>query len=178
MKKIAFLLLSLLCVAFTSLAQVQQGDLLISRSDYEKLKAEIKLANHQLSYYKFKADSLQAIYYELLDYHERYIHNNIERHQIQESSIKKLEQVNRDLKIQLQQQKVRTNEFKYAYQYSGRFREKAQVAVAWAGLMSITALMAMNEHNPRPAYFISGGSALVTVCLAINLNRDQDNLAH
>ena len=172
MKKIVFLLLSLLCVGFTSLAQVQQGDLLISRTDYEKIKAEITLGNQQLNLYKTKADSLQAIYYELLDYHERFIHSSIERHQIQELRIKKLEQVNQELKIQLQLQKVRTNEYKHAYQQSGRYLEKAQVAVVWASLMSLTVLMAMHGENPIPAYVIGGGSAILTLGLSLNLCKD------
>lgn len=176
MKRIVSLLLLLLCAGCISQvqAQIREGDVLISHSDYEKLKAELAFTKKELAAAKrqiSKFDSLHAAFGELMDYHEASIRRSIERHQLQEQKIKKLEQSNSDLKKQLDFQKARTNEFKFAYANSGRFKDKAQVSALWAGLMSVCFLLALNENHPEASYWMAGGSAALTVGLSINLAR-------
>lgn len=174
MKKIVLGLLLLLFAGYTSIAQIQQGDLLISHSDYQKMKAEIASAKKELALLKplvSKVDSLKAANAELMEHNERIVLAGIERHQLQTQRIASLEKLNSDLKKQLQHQKSKTNEYRYAYQNSGRFQDKAQVTTVWAGLMSLAFLMSLHDNNPSAAYWMAGGSAAVTIGLTLNLNR-------
>ena len=161
MKKIVLLLLFGLYAGQIS-AQIKEGDLLIGRQEYLKLKKE----NAEWRHKSLLLDSLEVAYRDLLVENELLLYQFAEKLDKSEKKIAALQQDNRNLNLAMQDQKARTNEYRYAYIRSGRFKERATYATLWAALMSVGFVMAAGE-NYEAAYILGAGSAAVTLFLTI-----------
>jgi septal ring factor EnvC (AmiA/AmiB activator) len=167
MKTIALLLLFLLCVGLnSSFAQIKQGDLLIGRQEFQRMKKE--LANCR--YKAIQLDSLEQSYNALLAENELLLYQYAAKLDKSEKKIASLQADYRKLNLAMQDQKARTNEYRYAYQHSGRFKERATISLLWASLMSVGFVMAAGE-NYTGAYIVAGSSAAVTIFLAIKAGK-------
>jgi TolA-binding protein len=167
MRKTVLLLLFLLCAGLNSFAQIKEGDLLISRHEYLKLKNELR-------YKSLLLDSMDMACKALFAENELLLGQLAERLDKSQLQVASLQQDKQKMQLAFQAQKGKTNEFRYAYLQSGRFRERAQISTVWAALMSVGFIMAAGEKYTA-AYILGGGSAALTLFLAIKAGQAGKN---
>jgi hypothetical protein len=171
MKTIVLLLLFLHCVGLnSSFAQIKEGDLLISRPEYQRMRNEMAKCRYRAS----QLDSLEQSYNSLLVENELLLYQFAEKLDKSEKKVASLQQDYRNLNLAMQDQKARTNEYRYAYIRSGRFKERATISLLWASLMSVGFVMAAGD-NHAGAYVVAGGSAALTIFLAVKAGKAGKN---
>ena len=154
-----FLLFAGLNSAF---AQIKEGDLLISRTEHSKLKNELASCRHKASL----LDSLERAFHLLISENELLLYSFAQKLDKSEQKVIALQADNRKMHLSLQDQKAKTNEYRFAYIRSGRFKERAQISTVWAAIMSVGFILSAGE-NYTAAYVLGGGSAAITLFLAI-----------